>query len=600
VTTPIAPAVLEDPPEVRPGTRLGRYEILLGIAQGGMARVWAAKQRGHRGFSKVVAIKTILPSLAQDADFEAMFLDEARVAAGVHHPNVCEIFDLGEENRVLYLAMEWVHGDSLARILRVKDPGSGDPPAPQRLNARIAARIISDACAGLHAAHELVDHTGQRLNVVHRDVSPQNILVSLDGNVKVTDFGVAKALGNTAQQTTVGQIKGKAAYMAPEQASGGRVDRRSDIFALGIVLYEVTTGKRPFHGSNQLETLKKLLEGRFEPPSVVVPGYPRELESIVLRSMAMDPMQRFPTADRMRVALEEYLARSGPVVTQTQVGAVVRERIGELVDGRRQHIQHHMLSEPPPAGAVATFHVPNEASSSKVSAPSASSVSQLSQVSQVAPISGVTNAAVAAERPLPVPRGGMFGTALLGVGIGLGVFGLIAALGIGAFLLFRSAPRVATAAAPSAAPPPAPVAAAPTASTAQRWVTLRSTPKDGVAYVLDGKPLEAGTTRVPRPKPGQTLVLEASAPGYGAEKIRIDEQVADELDVILVAEKAAEPAPAATGAAKPAAQKPVGASRPAEAKPVAARPPLEKPPPFEKPPEKPRPKRKADIPDNPF
>src|SRR5262245_30793848 len=170
-----------------------------------MARVWAARQQGQRGFSKVVAIKTILPALASDPEFEAMFLDEARVAAGVHHPNVCEIFDLGEEHGVLYLAMEWVNGESLARIVRSGVPASpGGPPSAQQMNGRIAARIVADACGGLHAAHELCDDAGSRLNVVHRDVSPQNILITLDGTVKVTDFGVAKALGN--QATTAGQI----------------------------------------------------------------------------------------------------------------------------------------------------------------------------------------------------------------------------------------------------------------------------------------------------------------------------------------------------------------------------------------------------------
>src|SRR5690606_10938341 len=190
------------------------------------------------------------PTLSSDPTFEAMFLDEARVAASVHHPNVCQIFDLGEDAGVLYLAMEWVNGESLARILKPPAKSGSGKREPERLNARIAARIIADAAAGLHAAHELADESGQHLGVVHRDVSPQNILVSLTGNVKVTDFGVAKALGMNHEATAAGQVKGKAAYMSPEQATGGEIDRRSDIFALGIVLYEITTGQRPFHGEN--------------------------------------------------------------------------------------------------------------------------------------------------------------------------------------------------------------------------------------------------------------------------------------------------------------------------------------------------------------
>src|SRR4029079_11223933 len=164
---------------LRRGTRLGRYELLLPIAKGGMARVWAARQHGQRGFTKLVAIKTILPNLAREPEFERMFLDEARIASLVHQPNVCEIYELGEEGQVLYLAMEWVHGDSLIHMLRTSDTTTEPIPL------RIAARIVADACAGLHAAHELVDEDGQPMNVVHRDVSPHNILVSVDGHVKV-------------------------------------------------------------------------------------------------------------------------------------------------------------------------------------------------------------------------------------------------------------------------------------------------------------------------------------------------------------------------------------------------------------------------------
>jgi eukaryotic-like serine/threonine-protein kinase len=181
------------------GAHLGRYELLLPVAYGGMARVWAARMLGQRGFSKLVAIKTILPHLAHSAEFERMFLDEARIAAGVHHPNVTEIYELGEEGNVLYLAMEWVNGESLVHVVRGLNGKTTAPVEP-----RIAARIAADACAGLHAAHELQDEQGHPLNVVHRDVSPHNILVSMDGTVKVTDFGVAKALGQTHQATVAG------------------------------------------------------------------------------------------------------------------------------------------------------------------------------------------------------------------------------------------------------------------------------------------------------------------------------------------------------------------------------------------------------------
>jgi serine/threonine-protein kinase len=322
-----------------PGARLGRYELLLPVAHGGMARVWAARQTGQRGFSKLVAIKTILPHLAHNPEFERMFLDEARIAAGVHHPNVTEIYELGEEGHVLYLAMEWVNGDSLVHMLRGiagKATVAGDP--------RIAARIVADACAGLHAAHELTDDDGRLLNVVHRDVSPHNILVSLEGTVKVTDFGVAKAYGQSHQATTAGQIKGKVAYMAPEQIGGMPFDRRSDIFGMGCVLYEASTGVQAFRGGNDPQVMQAVLKGVYEPPAKLVKGYPAELTSIIERALAPEPRQRFATAERMRVALEEWLAKSGQVVTATQVGSFVRQRLGPQLDRRREHVRAAMQS----------------------------------------------------------------------------------------------------------------------------------------------------------------------------------------------------------------------------------------------------------------
>jgi eukaryotic-like serine/threonine-protein kinase len=317
---------------LKPGTRLGRYELLVPIARGGMARVWAARQHGHRGFQKLVAIKTILPHLAVEPEFERMFLDEARIASGVHHPNVCEIYELGEERDTLYLAMEWVSGDSLSRLLRV----SGETAA---IDVRVAARIVADACAGAHAAHELTDDDGRPLEVVHRDLSSHNVLITADGVAKVCDFGVAKALGQLHEQTSVGQLKGKIAYMAPEQMTGGAIDRRSDVFSLGCLLYEATTGARPFKGERDHQIMHAILQNAVVPPSQVVAGYPVDLEQIVMHALAQKPAQRFPTAEQMRFALEEFLTR-GPLLTHAAVGQVVRARLGELLDRRKERIRH--------------------------------------------------------------------------------------------------------------------------------------------------------------------------------------------------------------------------------------------------------------------
>jgi serine/threonine-protein kinase len=304
---------------------------------GGMACVWAARLVGYGGFSKLVAVKTILPHFANDPNFERMLLDEARIEADLQHPNVCSLFDAGEDHGTLYLVMEWVNGDALVHILR-----GGSSQQRQALDPRIAARIVGEACAGLHAAHELSDSAGNPLNVVHRDVSPHNILVSLDGTVKIADFGVAKANGQLHQPTRTGELRGKIAYMAPEQIAGGPIDRRADIFAMGCVLYEATTGQQPFRGENEAQVMRAVLDGTHVRPDELVPGYAPELGAIVERALEPAPERRFQTAEALRVALEEWLARSGCVLAGGQIGDVVRERIGPALARRWSDVRAAM------------------------------------------------------------------------------------------------------------------------------------------------------------------------------------------------------------------------------------------------------------------
>jgi serine/threonine-protein kinase len=320
------------PIELRRGTRLGRYELLVPIARGGMARVWAARQHGQRGFTKLVAIKTILPHLAREGEFERMFLDEARIASLVHHPNVCEIYELGDDQGVLYLAMEWVSGDSLMHVLR-------NAKRVESIDLRIAARIVADGAAGLHAAHELTDDDNRPMSVVHRDVSPHNILISGDGHIKVADFGVAKALGQMHSATIAGQIKGKIAYMAPEQITSTKVDRRSDIFSLGCILYEATTGLQPFLGDSDPQVMHAIMKGDYVPPSTLMIGYPKDLENIIKTALSADVAGRYATADQMKLALEQWLAVSGPIVSTSHVAALVKERIGPVLEKRREKIR---------------------------------------------------------------------------------------------------------------------------------------------------------------------------------------------------------------------------------------------------------------------
>jgi serine/threonine-protein kinase len=287
-----------DEQELRAGLTLGRYELLVPIAQGGTASVWAARMKGPRGFEKIVAAKVMLSELLDDPDAETMFLDEARLVARIRHPNVAEVLDLGEERGVLFLVMEWVDGEPLTVIAREARAIGGVPLG-------IALKIAMQACAGLQAAHDLKDDAGHLVGLVHRDVSPQNVLVGHDGQVKVIDFGVAKAASNQLR-TSVGQMKGKVAYMAPEQALGEPVDRRTDVFALGVVLYQLLTGKHPFRGDNEFATLGRIRNKEpIEPPKALLPSLPDEVNAIVVKALSKPREGRFQTMTELQRALEK-------------------------------------------------------------------------------------------------------------------------------------------------------------------------------------------------------------------------------------------------------------------------------------------------------
>jgi serine/threonine-protein kinase len=323
--------VLASPPQqshLQPGFRLDRYELLYPLAQGGMATVWVARLTGKHGFEKLVAVKTILPQYADDGEFRTMFLDEARIAARIRHLNVAEILDLGEEGSTLFLVMEWVDGDSLARLYNAVLREN------QRIPYDVLARIASDACAGLHAAHELRDDTGQLLGVVHRDVSPQNILVASNGVTKIIDFGVAKAAQRASQETSAGLMKGKIQYASPEQAMGKVLDRRCDVWAMGTVLYQMISGRLPYEGDNQLAMLHALTSGK--PPRPLPPTVPRGLSDVVRRALAPRLDERFASCDEMRAALDVAVQ---PVATAGTVAGVVSRYLSDRAAERRKDVQ---------------------------------------------------------------------------------------------------------------------------------------------------------------------------------------------------------------------------------------------------------------------
>ncbi len=286
--------------ELRPGDRLGRYQLLLPIARGGMGQVWAARRVGSRGAEGLVAIKTLLPTHEDSEQLQAMLRSEARLASQIRHPNVAETLELGEHEGTFYLAIEWVEGEPLEQILRAAR-SMGGIPIP------VAVHLIVQGLRGLHAAHEAHDDKGQLLGLVHRDISPQNLLVTYAGKVKLVDFGVAKATHRMSQPTAFGEVKGKFAYMAPEQVQGERLDARADVFAMGIVLYRITTGKHPFKSDNPAATIRNILSDGTTLPSALVPGYPPALEQVVLKALARDRQERFASAREMMEALETAL-----------------------------------------------------------------------------------------------------------------------------------------------------------------------------------------------------------------------------------------------------------------------------------------------------
>ncbi len=322
--------------EARVGIRLGRYELVLPLASGGMAKVWIAQQVGELGFRRLVAVKTMRPEHAASASFRRMFLDEARIAARIRHANVVEVLDLGEEGPIVYQAMTLIEGDALEGLLRLhhrrQHSCGGLPPG-------IVVRILGDAIRGLHAAHELTDESGISVHLVHRDVSPHNILVGMDGVTKLADFGIAKALGRLSDETEVGQMKGKFSYMAPEQIDRHPPERRSDIFAAGIVLWEALTGVRLFRGIDIVDTLMRVKSGPIPDPRSLAASVPEPIAEIALRALSRDPADRFATAEQMSDALEAAARASSLPATTKDVAAFVSDLVGCEVERRREAVR---------------------------------------------------------------------------------------------------------------------------------------------------------------------------------------------------------------------------------------------------------------------
>ncbi len=297
--------------------RFGPYLLLKKIGRGGMAELFLARQTGVAGFERVVAIKRILPHLTEDREFVQMFVNEAKLAAQITHPNVVQIYDFGAVLGTYYMAMEYVMGKSLAAVL-AQGQARGNPiPVPA------AVRITAAIAAGLDHANRGATVSGAPLGIIHRDISPQNILIGYNGDVKLVDFGIAKA-ASSSTHTQTGVLKGKLAYLSPEQAWGKTIDHRSDLFALGIVLHEMLTGQRLFKAENEFTTLERVRSADVPAPSAVKSELPRELDAVVLKTLAKNPDDRYPTGQALEDALNGYLRSLSPSPTARDLSDYLR------------------------------------------------------------------------------------------------------------------------------------------------------------------------------------------------------------------------------------------------------------------------------------
>ncbi len=320
-------------PRTAAGTRLGRYQVIKHLTHGGMAEVLLARSVGIEGFERHVVLKRIRAEQARDEQYVKMFLDEARLAAALHHQNIVQVHDIGESDGEYFFAMEYIHGEDLRTLLTTLANRRGLVPIPHLVT------IVAAAASGLHHAHEQKGSDRRPLGIVHRDVSPANILVGYDGGVKLVDFGIAKAALRSAE-TRSGTLKGKVSYMSPEQCIGTAVDRRSDVFALGIVLYELATVRRLFKGSSDFLTMTAIVQGNIPPPTTHRPDLPMELEAIIMKALSPRPEDRYATCEELRAALESYADVAQLRTSSSALAAYMKKVLGErpepwLAEGER-------------------------------------------------------------------------------------------------------------------------------------------------------------------------------------------------------------------------------------------------------------------------
>ncbi len=317
--------------------QFGKYSLLGHLATGGMAEVWLARQLGMQGFEKIVVIKRARPELT-DQETTGLFLDEARLVATLEHPNIAQVYEIGSVNGSYFFVMEYVDGADLRRLIETA------LAKHHPISLADALYIITHVCTALHYAHEKHDLEGHPLQIIHRDVSPSNVLISHDGAIKVCDFGIAKAGNRKSETTQSGVLKGKFSYMSPEQCQSKPIDRRSDVFSIGILLYELSTLSKLFRAGSDFALLQQIVESPIPPPSSRVPRYPAELEQIVMKALAKSPADRYPTAQALQLDLEEFAREHKLAMSSVRISKLMstlfEKRNDAWIRAQRAHSDH--------------------------------------------------------------------------------------------------------------------------------------------------------------------------------------------------------------------------------------------------------------------
>jgi serine/threonine protein kinase len=475
-----------------------KYKPIAELGRGGMATVFLALVQGPAGFNKLQVIKRLRPALAADPEFLQMFLEEARLAARINHPNVVQTNEVGFDGHYYFIAMEYLDGQTLEAVNRKLHKTGNTLPLGMHLH------ILAETLAGLHYAHELTDFDGSPLNVVHRDVSPHNAMVGYDGHVKILDFGIAKA-ADSSSDTRTGIMKGKCAYMAPEQFGGMTVDRRADLFAVGVMLWQALTGRRLWKGLSDADIFAHLSRGEIPTPRSLKPDVPEELERICMRALSPRPEERFGNAAEFESAIENYLSAAQIRVTSRELGKYLSELFADNRTAIKAAIEAQVSTSP----AAADIHAAMDARTS-TDVPLLWSLlpNSVSDSGGLAPAQGAEQSQSKAHLTREIA--GARRRARLSILAGVG----IAAVTVAVYAATRRSPETAQANV-HATPPPllsAPAPAAPTAP-AQVRLTVRATPKEARLF-LDDAPLDGNPAIGTFTKDGATHNVRAEASGY--------------------------------------------------------------------------------------